>query len=887
MYGRTAAVGRDGTVLHVAGPHERLVSQLAQIKDVSGLSLRALATRAGLSSSSLSRYLTGRLVPPWDAVVALCRAVGRDPRPLRPIWAEADRAGAAPPPRRNDLPADLFDFTGRETEIARAEELLRTAGAVAIDGMAGVGKTSLAVHVAHRAAGAYPDGGLYLDLHGFTPGHEPLAPAVALERLLGALDVTHLPVAVDDRAALWRSELSRRRVLVVLDNAADTAQVRPLRPGAGRSAVLLTSRNRLISLDAVPPLSLKPLDGDDAARLFARAAGLTLRLSGDAPGGLSGAAATGLPADAAARLSRSAADADTGRPSGGAAGLSRLSADADAGRPSGGAAGLSRLAAQADTGRLAGGTADDDGVGQVLAQCGGLPLALRMAGARLRHRPGWTVAVLAERVRDGANRFDAAFGMSLRQLDDRQRRVFRLLGVLPGGDFGTDAAVALTGLPRGRCTEVLDELVDAHLLQETSPGRFRMHDLIRQYAADLAAEDEAEAGTAVRRVLRHYLAVAAGAAPDWFDVEYPNLVAAFDTAVRLGDDEVVADLAPAMRVWFFRHRGTADHVRLLEKAADAAGRLGRDRQRASLLADLGFAHAAAGRLTEALDAYEAAAALADLAPPLTPAASANTAASASPAVFVKSAVAAGPDGAGRPKEDAAAEGALAAALALRTGFVLRDLSRYPEARERFQQARALFAATGNRGGESQALAFDGWVALRLGHRDDAAGLARAALDLAEGPARITGLITLGRATGSLPTLEEALRLAAEHRLPHQQAWCHNQIGLALRESGDFPAALDHHRRALVLLETLAEVQLEIECRRDHDETVRLATEAARAPAGNNGPAAKDGPAAKIGPAEDGPAAKIGPAAAAEEQQSVANGGPTVGRARPMESGLEG
>ncbi|GIF42999.1 NB-ARC domain-containing protein [Actinoplanes xinjiangensis] len=838
-------------MLHVAGPHERLVSQLAQIKDVSGLSLRALATRAGLSSSSLSRYLTGRLVPPWDAVVALCRAVGRDPRPLRPIWAEADRAGAAPPPRRNDLPADLFDFTGRETEIARAEELLRTAGAVAIDGMAGVGKTSLAVHVAHRAAGAYPDGGLYLDLHGFTPGHEPLAPAVALERLLGALDVTHLPAAVDDRAALWRSELSRRRVLVVLDNAADTAQVRPLLPGAGRSAVLLTSRNRLISLDAVPPLSLTPLDGDDAARLFARAAGLTLRLSGDAPGGPSGGAATGLPADAAARLSRSAADADTGRPSGGAAGLSRP-----------------------DTGRLAGGAAEDEGVEQVLAQCGGLPLALRMAGARLRHRPGWTVAVLAERLRDGANRFDAAFGMSLRQLDDRQRRVFRLLGVLPGGDFGTDAAVALTGLPRGRCAEVLDELVDAHLLQETSPGRFRMHDLIRQYAADLAAEDEAEAGTAVRRVLRHYLAVAAGAAPDWFDVEYPNLVAAFDTAVRLGDDEVVADLAPAMRVWFFRHRGTADHVRLLEKAADAAGRLGRDRQRASLLADLGFAHAAAGRLTEALDAYEAAAALADLAPPLTPAASANTAASASPAVFVKSAVAAGPDGAGRPKEDAAAEGELAAALALRTGFVLRDLSRYPEARERFQQARALFAATGNRGGESQALAFDGWVALRLGHRDDAAGLARAALDLAEGPARITGLITLGRATGSLPTLEEALRLAGEHRLPHQQAWCHNQIGLALRESGDFPAALDHHRRALVLLETLAEVQLEIECRRDHDETVRLATEAARTPAARDGPAAEDGPAAKDGPA-------------AEEQQSAANGRPTGGRARPVESGLEG
>ncbi|MEU4157761.1 helix-turn-helix domain-containing protein [Actinoplanes sp. NPDC026670] len=769
----------------MAGPHERLVSQLAQIKDVSGLSLRALATKAGLSSSSLSRYLTGRLVPPWDAVVALCRAVGRDPRPLRPIWAEAEKAGAAPPPRRNDLPADLFDFTGRESEIARAEELLRTAGSVAVDGMAGVGKTSLAVHVAHRVAAAYPDGGLYLDLHGFTPGHEPLAPAVALERLLGALDVTHPPAVVDDRAARWRSELSRRRVLVVLDNAADADQVRPLLPGAGRSAVLLTSRNRLISLDAVPPVSLTPLAGPDAARLFARAAGLTTR-----PGAVPSAA------PAVPSVTPAVPSAGSATSSAAPTAPSVTPAVPSAGSATSSAAPAVRSAVPAGPFVA---SADDDGVQQVLAQCGGLPLALRMAGARLRHRPGWTVAVLAERLRDGANRFDAAFGMSLRQLDEVQRRVFRLLGVLPGDDFGAAAAAALTGLPAGRCAELVDELVDAHLVQETSPGRYRLHDLIRQYAADLAAEDGPEADAAVRRVLRHYLAVAGEASPEWFDAEYPNLVAAFDTAVRLGDDEVVADLPPAMRVWFFRHRGTADHVRLLATAADAAGRLGRARRRASLLADLGFAHAAAGRLTDALAAYEAAAA------PTAPG-------------------------------DAAPAGVeLDAALALRTGFVLRDLGRFAEAGERFRQARELFARTGNRGGESQALAFDGWVTLQRGDRDGAAGLARAALDLADGPARITGLITLGRATGEMATLEEALRLAGENRLPHQQAWCHNQIGVTLRESADFPAALEQHRRALALLESLAEAQLEIECRRDHDETARLAAEATRTgPPGESG-----------------------------------------------------
>ncbi|WP_327007753.1 helix-turn-helix domain-containing protein [Dactylosporangium sp. NBC_01737] len=258
----------------MSGPQEQLVAQLARIKELSGLSLRALAAQAGLSSSSLSRYLTGRLVPPWEAVVALCRVVGRDPRPLRAVWAEASKAGAAPPPRRNDLPADLFDFTGREAESALVEELLRTAGAVAIDGMAGVGKTSLAVHVAHRLAPAYPDGGLYLDLHGFTPGQEPLESLAALGRLLAALEITHPPAGVAERAALWRSELSRRRALVVLDNAVDAEQVRPLLPGAGKSAVLVTSRHRLVSLDGVPPVSLVPFADGDAAHLFGRAAGL-------------------------------------------------------------------------------------------------------------------------------------------------------------------------------------------------------------------------------------------------------------------------------------------------------------------------------------------------------------------------------------------------------------------------------------------------------------------------------------------------------------------------------------------------------------------------------------------------------------------------------------
>ncbi len=707
------------------------MAQLARIKELSGLSLRALARQADLSSSSLSRYLTGRLVPPWEAVVALCRAVGRDPRPLHAVWAEAAKAGAAPAPRRNDLPADLFDFTGREAESTLVEELLRTTGAVAVDGMAGVGKTSLAVHVAHRLAAAYPDGGLYLDLHGFTPGQEPLEPQAALGRLLGALEVTHPPTGAAERAALWRSELSRRRALVVLDNAVDAEQVRPLLPGAGKSAVLVTSRHRLVSLDGVPPVSLEPLADGAAAHLFGRAAGLAL--TGEA--GLTGEAA----------------------------------------------------------------------VSQVLRQCGGLPLALRMAGARLRHRPGWTVAVLAERLRDSAGRFDSVFGMSLQQLDAVQRRMFRLLGLMPGADFDAAAAGALADLPPDRIGAVLEELVDAHLVQELSPGRYRMHDLIRRYAADLAADEEPRAEAALRRVLSHYLAQAVAhertlpspyrseSAPGdpakamaWFDLEYVNLIAGFDAAVRLGADEVVVELPQAMRVWFFRHRGTDDQARLLAAAAAAAGRLGRPQQRAALLADLGFARAAAGRLAEALAAYEAA-------------------------------EQSGPD-----------DDELAAGLALRTGLVRRDLGDLEAAQAHFRRARELFVKLGRPAGQSQALAFDGWVSFRLGRHREAGELARESVALADGPARITGLVALGVALASsdpaesLRTLHDALRLAEQHELHHHQAWCHNYLGVALRVAGSPEQAIEHHRRAFELLEPLAEIQLEIDCLHSYAETCRAA-----------------------------------------------------------------
>jgi tetratricopeptide (TPR) repeat protein len=428
-----------------------------------------------------------------------------------------------------------------------------------------------------------------------------------------------------------------------------------------------------------------------------------------------------------------------------------------------------------------------------------------MAGARLRHRPGWTVAVLAERLRDNAGRYDAVFGMSLQQLDTDQRRMFRLLGALPGADFDGPVAGALAAMTPVRVSAVLEDLVDAHLVQEPSPGRYRLHDLIRRYAADLAAEEEAQADAAVHRVLRHYLTQAIAhdrmlpflhrnqtlpadpaTAMAWFDTEYPNLVACFDTATRLGADEVVAGLPQAMRGWFFRHRGTDDQVRLLEGAVAAAERLGRSEQRASLLVDLGFAHAAAGRLAEALAAYELA------------------------------------EQSGSNDDD------FAGGLALRMGYVRMDLGDLEAAQAQFRLARTLFDKTGHGAGQSQALAFDGWVTLRLGRHSEAADLARASIALAEGPAQITGMVTLGVALASgdpaesRKTLESALRLAEQDGPPQSQARCHNYLGVALRVMGSLDDALEHHRRALQLLEPLSEAQLEIDFLHTYAETCRAA-----------------------------------------------------------------
>lgn len=748
--------------MHERTAQDELAARLRLLQELSGLGVRALARDAGLSSSSLSRYLGGQTVPPWPAVVALCRLVKRDPRPLRPLWERTSNPLPAPPKSsrqgrplpRNDLPRDAADFTGREAQLAAVLAAVDSHRAVSVDGMAGVGKTCLAVHAAHRLAAGFPDGRLYVDLHGFTEGRQPMDPESVLRMLLGALDVPSERVpreGVEQLAACWRSELARRRVVVVLDNAADADQVRPLLPGAGDSVALITSRNRLLGLDEVPPVSLDVLSPQESAELLSRASG------------------------------------DSGGPDG-------------------------RLAR------------DPESAAEVLRLCGHLPLALRLAAARLRHRPGWTVGILVERLAEGASEFDTAFAMSVRQLNRSQARLFRMLGLLPGESFDEYVVAALADVPLRGARATLEDLVDAHLVQQPTAGRYRLHDLVHQHARRAAAEQDsaAEQERALVRVLDYYVhaAAAADAAmpflspsrtasagrppaelprfPDknaafaWFVTEYGNLIAAFETAAAVGSDVHVSELPRFLRAYFARRCGTTHLNVLFERSLAAAERLGDPLQLAEAHSDLGFARYNAGRTAEAAAAYEAA----------------------------------------ELRLSQVRDTQVEAELAMRRGYLSWDAGHVEEPLELFRLAGKLYEQAGSPAGVAHAAASEAWAMLQLGHREEAARRAREVLGVAHTdpawPPALTARITLGMAIAheapdeAAEHLHRALALAREDGHLHNQAWFLNCLGVALRQMGRYEEALASHREAFALLDELFEEHWKMRFLNGYGETCRLA-----------------------------------------------------------------
>ncbi len=390
------------------------------------------------------------------------------------------------------LPYDVPDFTGRENEVQQLCDSVRLGRPVVIDGMAGVGKTSIALHAAHRLAPDFPDGQLFVDLHGHSPTRAPLSPEAALEALLAQLDIpaSRHPAGLDRRAALWRARTAGRSLLVVLDSAASAEQLRPLLPGSATVALVITGRRRLAAVDGAASICLDVLPDEEAGALFAAASG----------------------------------------------------------RPDSGVAAL----------------------------CGNLPLAIRIAAARLQHRPQWTVSGLAERLGSEHDRLAelkvagrdvaAAFTLSYQDLTADQQRMFRLLGGNPGSDIGVPAAAALADVGESEAERLLEDLLDAHLLKQPAMGRYAFHDLIAEHARNAAQEDETT--PAVHRLLDHYRD---GHGDRWYAAERANLVAVTRYALDTGHDDhawrIAADTAA-----YLRETGHLDELLVVAEAGMSAAR---------------------------------------------------------------------------------------------------------------------------------------------------------------------------------------------------------------------------------------------------------------------------------------------------------------------------
>ncbi len=471
-----------------------------------------------------------------------------DPAQVQPL---TDAGVVIPVPAQ--LPFEAPGFSGRHDELATLQAVLaaRSAGSdepvpvVVISGTAGTGKTALAVRFGRQVAKRFPDGQLYVHLRGLGPATPPVEPAEVLRFFLDSLGVAphRIPADTEGRAALYRSLLDGKRMLIVLDNARNAAQVRPLLPGSPGCLVVVTSRNEmtgLVAAEGAVPLTLDVLSSAEAYEMLSR------RLGQDRAAAEPEAAQEIIEECARLPLALSIA---VGRA---------------AGRPK-------------------------------------RPLA--ELAAELRDARGRLDALEAD---DAATDVRAVFSWSYDQLSETAARMFRLLGLHPGPDISLSAAASLAGVPRAKAGSALRELARTHMVAEYQPGRFTFHDLLRFYAVDQAERHEVtqDRQAAVHRVLDHYLHTAMAASqrfspfrsplrlapvqPDvlpadvadkeqamsWFDAEVPVLLALIGYADANGFDEHAWQISWTLGPFFNRRGRWRDYAASQGTALGAAQRLG-------------------------------------------------------------------------------------------------------------------------------------------------------------------------------------------------------------------------------------------------------------------------------------------------------------------------